>query len=99
MTSTAPDQGTVRAADEGQPYNLMGTTIRARLDTGGFSVIDDQEAPGGGVPVHRHQHHDELLYVVEGEVTFKIGDQLTRGTAGALAYAPRGVEHAYRSEG
>jgi len=99
-TAQDQDQGRIVASGEGQAYDVMGATIRARLDTRGFSVIDDQEAAGGGgVPVHRHRDHDELLYVIEGEVTFKIGEQLTRGTAGTLAYAPRGVEHTYRSEG
>jgi len=87
MTGTAQDQdqGRIVASGEGQAYDVMGATIRARLDTRGFSVIDDQEAAGGGgVPVHRHRDHDELLYVIEGEVTFKIGEQLTRGSAGTL---------------
>ena len=100
MTGTAQDQGRVVPSGEGQQYDIMGATIRARLDTSGFSVIDDQEAAGGGgVPVHRHRDQDELIYVVEGEVTFKIGAQTTRVSAGSLAYAPRGVDHAYRSEG
>ncbi len=39
-----------------------------------------------------HRDSDELIYVLEGEFRFRIGEQLTRGTAGALAFVPKGVK-------
>jgi mannose-6-phosphate isomerase-like protein (cupin superfamily) len=39
----------------------------------------------------------EVAYVLSGEVTFKIGDEVTVG--GACAFIPRGVPHAWKSTG
>jgi quercetin dioxygenase-like cupin family protein len=48
----------------------------------------------GRPPLHRHDF-DETFYVLEGELTFQLGDErLIRG-AGELAFAPRGVPHTY----
>jgi quercetin dioxygenase-like cupin family protein len=48
----------------------------------------------GQPPLHRHDF-DETFYILEGELTFQLGEErLTRG-AGELAFAPRGVPHTY----
>jgi quercetin dioxygenase-like cupin family protein len=40
-----------------------------------------------------------MAYVLSGEVTFKIGDQITVGGPGTCAFMPRGVAHAWKSTG
>ena len=40
-----------------------------------------------------------MAYVLSGEVTFKIGDEVTVGGPGACAFMPRGVPHAWKSTG
>jgi hypothetical protein len=37
--------------------------------------------------------------VLSGEVTFKIGDEVTVGGPGTCAFVPRGVPHAWKSTG
>jgi quercetin dioxygenase-like cupin family protein len=46
-----------------------------------------------GPPLHAHDF-DEAFYVLDGEVTFQIGDTLTRKRAGELCFAPRNTAHA-----
>jgi quercetin dioxygenase-like cupin family protein len=47
-----------------------------------------------GPPLHRHDF-DETFYVLEGELTVQLGDELLRVEAGELAFAPRGVPHTF----
>jgi quercetin dioxygenase-like cupin family protein len=49
---------------------------------------------GGRPPLHRH-HFDEAFYVLEGELTFQLGDDLVTRDAGELAVAAGGASHTY----
>jgi len=40
-----------------------------------------------------------VAYVLSGEITFKIGDEITVGGPGTCAFMPRGVSHAWKSTG
>ena len=54
------------------------------------SVISSGSLPSfGGPPLHHHDF-DETFYVIEGELTFQLGDELFTKKAGELAFAPRG---------
>ena len=61
-------------------------------------VVDDPQ--GTGPPVHIHHNEDETFYVLEGDVTFMVGDERIDLDAGDYCFGPRGVAHAYvvRSE-
>jgi quercetin dioxygenase-like cupin family protein len=50
--------------------------------------------PGGweGPPLHHHDF-DEAFYVLEGELTFQLGDELATAGAGEVVFAPRGSHH------
>ena len=60
-------------------------------------VIDER---GAASPVHIHHNGDESFYVIDGEMTFFIGDERVDAVAGAFALMPQGVPHAFvvRSE-
>lgn len=45
-----------------------------------------------GPPLHHHDF-DEAFYVLEGELTFQLGDQLRAARPGELVFAPRGAIH------
>jgi mannose-6-phosphate isomerase-like protein (cupin superfamily) len=40
-----------------------------------------------------------VAYVLSGELTFKIGDEVTVGGPGTCAFMPRGVQHAWKNSG
>ena len=46
-----------------------------------------------------HRNEDESFYVVEGEMTFYVGDERVKAGAGAFVYGPRGVPHGFEVEG
>jgi quercetin dioxygenase-like cupin family protein len=69
--------------------------LRSEQSAGVVSVIESGSLPGfGGPPLHHHDF-DETFYVMEGELTFQLGDELFSAKAGELAFAPRGVPHTY----
>ena len=62
-------------------------------DSGGHVAI--VELPGGGHPPLHHHDFDEAFYLLEGELTFQLGDHVFTRRAGEVAFAPRGVPHTY----
>ena len=68
--------------------------------TGDSIMMFEETVPAGTKSTfHLHRDSDEVAYVLEGEVTFMIGDEVTVGGAGAYAFMPRGVPHAWKSSG
>ena len=76
----------------------IGVLLRSE-DSGGRVSIVDNRVPAGtaGPPLHRHDF-DETFVVLEGEVTFQLGDDLVTRRAGELAFAPRGVPHTFANQ-
>ena len=68
--------------------------------TGESIMIFEETVPTGTKSTcHLHHDSDEVAYVLSGEVTFMIGDDVTVGGPGACAFMPRGVPHAWKSTG
>ena len=58
-----------------------------------IGIIELRVAPGwDGPPLHHHDF-DEAFYVLEGELTFQLGEQLRAAGPGELIFAPRGTIH------
>ena len=75
------------------------TTVKATGEqTGGrLAVIEDVAPRGEGTPLHAHREDDETFYVLDGELTFWLGDAApVRGVAGSFVHVPGGVAHAFR---
>jgi quercetin dioxygenase-like cupin family protein len=45
------------------------------------------------VPYHLHDHEDESIYVLEGEVIVYVGDTPHEAPAGTFVFMPKGVPH------
>ena len=65
-----------------------------------FSQIVTDDPQGSGPPLHLHHNEDETFYVLEGELSFLVGDERIDVQTGDYLFAPRGIAHAYvvRSE-
>lgn len=46
-----------------------------------------------GIPLHRHEHEDEILFVHEGKGTGILGDERVPVEPGTTIYIPHGVWH------
>lgn len=87
------------AKDQGEAHWWFGSlaTIKAAaIDTGGLlSVIEVQEAPGAEAPLHVHHEEDESFWLLEGDVTFEVGDTIIEAHAGDFVFGPRDIPHRY----
>ena len=67
--------------------------LRASQTAEELSVIEMTVGAGwGGPPLHHHDF-DEAFYVLRGELTFQLGDEVSTRGAGTLTFAPRGSHH------
>jgi quercetin dioxygenase-like cupin family protein len=67
--------------------------LRAEESGGAVSMIDIRVPAGwAGPPLHHHEF-DEALYVIDGELTFQLGDELVTATSGQLVFAGGGAHH------
>ena len=55
--------------------------------------------PGTTSLLHLHHGSDEVAWVLEGELTFKIGDEVTVGGPGTCALKLRDIPHAWKNTG
>jgi len=62
-------------------------------------LFEETAPPGTATTFHLHRDSDEVAYVLEGEVTMKIGDEVTVGKTGSCAFFPRNVPHAWKNTG
>jgi quercetin dioxygenase-like cupin family protein len=58
-----------------------------------------QYEPGKQVPRHRHEHTEQVMLVLEGEVTMTIEDETRVLGPGDVVVVNRGLEHELHSEG
>ena len=65
---------------------------------GAIALVAIDAWRGGEPPVHVHRREDEFFYVLEGEATFLVGDELRRGGPGTFVWAPRHVRHGFAFE-
>jgi quercetin dioxygenase-like cupin family protein len=63
----------------------------------GMSVVT--QPPGIATPLHRHTREAEALFVLEGVIEYRAGDQTHELTQGSFLYLPLGVPHAFRIRG
>lgn len=95
MTSVALQSGQIENAFWWHG-SLM--TIRARgVETGGvMGLVEGAFYEGFGPPLHVHHREDEAMYVLEGMIRFRQGDDEFVGGPGSLVWGPRGVPHAFK---
>jgi mannose-6-phosphate isomerase-like protein (cupin superfamily) len=73
--------------------------LRSEETDAEVSVIESAVPPDfTGPPLHHHDF-DETFYLIEGELTFQLRDDLFQVKAGEVAFAPRGVPHTFTNLG
>ena len=86
-------------AGEGEAFWWIGmlATIKATAEqTGGQYTLLEILAPEGfASPLHVHHFEDESFYILEGEMTFYVGDQIIKAQPGSFLFGPKEVPHAF----
>lgn len=93
------DGGLLVGPDDGK---LLANPIGGRMvikvrdaDTSGAYSVHDNMIPAGspGPRPHIHRNHDEAFYVLEGELTVRVGPRTFTAPTGSFVMVPRGVVH------
>jgi len=90
----------VLAPGEGRSIDLgaFGMTVKASSDetNGVFSLLEAEEPPGFGPPLHIHHDAAEAFYVLDGEYVMFLDDREVLCTAGSFIFIPAGMRHGFR---
>lgn len=73
----------------------INVILRGEDSAGEVAIMDNAIGAGAaGPPLHRHGF-DEAFYVLEGELTFQLGEEVFTRSEGELAFAPRETPHTF----
>ena len=91
---------TLQMPGEGENFELAGSSfsIKATAEStdGGFFLSETVVEPGfAGPPLHVHRRLTDMFYVLEGTLTFRIGDDTVEGRPGTFVCAPPGTPHTF----
>jgi len=64
----------------------------------GVCVLFIDAPPDRGPGLHRHPY-EEIFILLDGEATFRVGDEELRIAAGEIVIVPGGVPHAFTNSG
>jgi len=86
-------------ANEGEARWWMGSLVMIKAsgnDTDRqFALVEVVEHEGAEAPLHVHHHEDEGFWILEGSLTFEVGDKIIQAEAGMFLFGPKGVPHRY----
>ena len=72
-------------------------TILATADTtgGALSIMDQVMPKGSGPPPHVHPRLHEYFYLLDGDISYQLGDRVLAASAGAFVSIPAATVHAF----
>ena len=77
-------------------FGVLATIKATAEQTGGQYTLVEILAPEGfASPLHVHHFEDESFYILEGEMTFYVGDQTIKAQSGSFLFGPKEVPHAF----
>ena len=79
------------------PGDLYTFLVTGEESGGAYFAMEALVPPGGGPPPHVHTNEDETFYVLEGDVTFRLGDETVTAGPGDFVHVPRGTVHCFHN--
>jgi quercetin dioxygenase-like cupin family protein len=99
----APLRTRLLPAGAGETVHVLvdSATVKVGVEdtAGSLSMIEVALSAGGGVPDHVHAHDDETMYVLDGSLDVRVGDEHLALGPGGCAFAPRGTVHGFSNPG
>ena len=96
MTKSNLSRGYVvkAGASRTPPLPQSGRSLVTTEDSNGaFMIAESSSNVAGPGALHVHHDHDEVMYVLEGEVIATVGETIHHLCASELVYLPKGVPH------
>ena len=84
----------------GEGHRVGNVEFLARTaDTPRFNLGIIEIQPGRELEAHEHAAEDDSFYILEGTMTFLLGDDAVPAPPGTFVLAPPGVVHGFRNDG
>jgi quercetin dioxygenase-like cupin family protein len=94
-------QPIIRKPSEGRTIAVVGDLYRflatGEETDGKYAMFEAIVPPGGGPPPHIHSREEESFLILDGEITFTVGDEHIVATAGTFANMPVGSLHSFKN--
>lgn len=78
--------------------HLFSFLAEASDTAGQFALVEILGRKGGEPPHHIHRREDEAFYVLEGTITFYVGDEVFVAEPGTFVFLPRDLAHSFTFE-
>lgn len=91
--------GTGKHLDMGAPGRFAALKLLGHETRESIMLFEETVPVGTKSTLHLHHDSDEVAWVLAGEITFQIGDEVSVGGPGTCAFFPRNVPHAWKSTG
>ena len=77
-------------------FGALAEIKATAADTGGqMTIVEVTEHPGAEAPLHVHHRDDEGFWILEGDLTFEVGDETIEASAGDYVFGPRDIPHRF----
>lgn len=94
--AVGPGEGLIIQGPAGGPLTFKA---RGNQTDAALTVFENVIAPGDGPPFHTHAGEDESWCVLDGELRFRLGDDVARAPAGSFVFVRRGTPHCFQNIG
>lgn len=88
--------------DDYRPDSELAIVIDPAESSGGhvegLTVFYERIAPGDRIPLHQHTV-EEVLFVDEGSVEVRLGEERRSVSPGTVVFIPAGMSHGFANEG
>jgi mannose-6-phosphate isomerase-like protein (cupin superfamily) len=100
MPAMSDPQRSAIVVPPGAGHRLGNVEFLARTtDTPRFNLGIIEIQPGRELEAHEHATEDDAFYILEGTMTFLLGDDAVAAPPGTFVLVPPGVVHAFRNDG
>jgi mannose-6-phosphate isomerase-like protein (cupin superfamily) len=98
MNEEVPDKAFGLKENEGEARWWLGGLVTVKAtgkQTDGHYALVEVLDPEGPQPLHVHHREDEGFWILEGEVTFEVGEETIKASPGSFVFGPKDVPHRY----
>lgn len=88
----------LRRGDGESVWSLGGrftVKVAESQSEGRFALVETVAYQTTEPPLHIHRNEDEAWYVLEGRMTFYVGDETLEAVGGSFVFAPRRIPHTF----
>ena len=79
-------------------FGGLATIKATKEQTGGHYTLVEVLEPEGEAPLHVHYREDEGFWVLEGQLTFEVGEEIIKAGPGSFVFGPKDVPHRFTVE-